>query len=240
MRVFLLDGGTMMIDRSQLLWNVDCGVRLRFPIYSVLVEHEDGLFLFDTGIRSRARQPHLPQGGAAAERGAGHRRAARAVRLRPGRRHVHRRIRTCTSTTWAATVTSPAPRRSSRRPSCGRRRCPETFERYAYSDQSFDHPQATFELLEGDVELAAGLRLFETPGPLGRALLAAGRAAVGRGAALRVRRRLRPREPRPPDPIRLPPRSDGGGALAAAPPEARSHARRPHVRRSRHGCVQRL
>ena len=49
MRIFLLDSGTMMIDRSQLLWNVDCGVRLRFPVYSVLVEHADGLFLFDTG-----------------------------------------------------------------------------------------------------------------------------------------------------------------------------------------------
>jgi 4-pyridoxolactonase len=41
---------------------------------------------------------------------------------------------------------------------------PETFERFAYSDQTFDHPNADFELLEGDVELAAGLRLFETPG----------------------------------------------------------------------------
>ena len=41
---------------------------------------------------------------------------------------------------------------------------PETFERYAYSDQSFDHPGADYELLEGDVELATGLRLFETPG----------------------------------------------------------------------------
>ena len=41
---------------------------------------------------------------------------------------------------------------------------PETFERYAYSDQTFDHPDVDYELLEGDVELAAGLRLFETPG----------------------------------------------------------------------------
>jgi 4-pyridoxolactonase len=41
---------------------------------------------------------------------------------------------------------------------------PETFERYAYSDQTFDHPDVSFELLEGDVELADGLRLFETPG----------------------------------------------------------------------------
>ncbi|MCC6830215.1 MAG: MBL fold metallo-hydrolase, partial [Thermoleophilia bacterium] len=49
MRTFLLDGGTMMIDRSQLLWNVDPGTRLRFPVYSVLVEHPEGLFLFDTG-----------------------------------------------------------------------------------------------------------------------------------------------------------------------------------------------
>jgi 4-pyridoxolactonase len=41
---------------------------------------------------------------------------------------------------------------------------PESFERYAYSDQSFDHPNVRYELLEGDTEIARGLRLFETPG----------------------------------------------------------------------------
>ena len=44
------DTGRMTIDRSQVLWNVDCGTRLWFPIYAVLIDHRDGLFLFDTGV----------------------------------------------------------------------------------------------------------------------------------------------------------------------------------------------
>ena len=49
MKVWLLDNGSLVIDHSHLLWNVP-GPQVRFPVYSVLVEHDDGLFLFDTGI----------------------------------------------------------------------------------------------------------------------------------------------------------------------------------------------
>ena len=35
--------------RSHIIWNIDAGNPVRFPVYSVLIEHDDGLFLFDTG-----------------------------------------------------------------------------------------------------------------------------------------------------------------------------------------------
>jgi 4-pyridoxolactonase len=43
-------------------------------------------------------------------------------------------------------------------------RTPEPFERLGYADKSFDHPDARFELLEGDIEFADGIHLFYTPG----------------------------------------------------------------------------
>ena len=49
MKVWLLDNGSIVIEHTQLLWNVP-GPQVRIPVYSVLVEHDEGLFLFDTGI----------------------------------------------------------------------------------------------------------------------------------------------------------------------------------------------
>ena len=48
-KVHLLDGGTLVIDGFHAFWNRGPGGELRFPCYAVLVEHEDGLYLFDTG-----------------------------------------------------------------------------------------------------------------------------------------------------------------------------------------------
>ena len=49
-KVYLLDGGSLELDHSQLFWGRSPGRRVRFPVYSVLVEHKDGRFLFDTGF----------------------------------------------------------------------------------------------------------------------------------------------------------------------------------------------
>jgi 4-pyridoxolactonase len=163
MRVFLLDSGTMMIDRSQLLWNVDCGVRLRFPIYSVLVEHEEGLFLFDTGYDLEHVRRVFPKEEPQQSEAQGIVQQLAACGFAPGdvsyvvNSHLHfDHVGGNRHFPGAKTVVSKAELRQAK--------VPETFERYAYSDQTFDHPGADYDLLEGDVELAAGLRLFETPG----------------------------------------------------------------------------
>ena len=40
----------------------------------------------------------------------------------------------------------------------------EPFEFFGYSDKTWDHGGARFEPVSGDLELASGLQLFETPG----------------------------------------------------------------------------
>ena len=48
-KVHLLDGGTLVIDGFHAFWNRGPGGELRFPCYSVLIEHDDGRYIFDTG-----------------------------------------------------------------------------------------------------------------------------------------------------------------------------------------------
>ena len=48
-KVFLLDGGTLVIDGFHVFWNRGPSGEVRFPVYSVLIEHSDGRYIFDTG-----------------------------------------------------------------------------------------------------------------------------------------------------------------------------------------------
>ncbi len=59
-RVSLLDGGSLVIDQAHITWNIGAGNPVRFPVYSVLIEHDDGLFLFDTGYDLEHVQAVLP------------------------------------------------------------------------------------------------------------------------------------------------------------------------------------
>lgn len=48
-KVYLLDGGTLVLDGFHIWWNKGPGGEVRFPVYSVLIEHAEGNFLIDTG-----------------------------------------------------------------------------------------------------------------------------------------------------------------------------------------------
>ena len=41
-KVYLLDGGTLVIDGFHVFWNRGPAGEVRFPCYSVLIEHADG------------------------------------------------------------------------------------------------------------------------------------------------------------------------------------------------------
>jgi len=50
-KVYLLDSGSIQVDSHIIFWNEQGHTApYRFPVYSVLVEHDEGLLLFDTGI----------------------------------------------------------------------------------------------------------------------------------------------------------------------------------------------
>ncbi len=48
-KVFLLDGGSLVLDGFHVYWNRGPGGEIRFPVYSILIEHAEGRFLIDTG-----------------------------------------------------------------------------------------------------------------------------------------------------------------------------------------------
>ncbi len=52
-RVRLLDNGTIALPDYKLFWGRGTGELIRFAAYCVLVDHADGLFLFDTGYDKR-------------------------------------------------------------------------------------------------------------------------------------------------------------------------------------------
>ena len=59
-RVCLLDGGSLAIDGYKVYWNRGPGGDIRFPVYSVLIDHEDGLFVYDTGFDLLHMQTYIP------------------------------------------------------------------------------------------------------------------------------------------------------------------------------------
>ena len=189
-RVRLLDSGTLVIDQSHITWNIGCGTPVRFPVYSVLIEHTDGLFMFDSGYDLDLVNEVLPVRAARAD-ARSRRSPAQLAKcgFEPGdvdaiiNSHLH--FDHCGGNQHLTNATTYLHREELREA-----RTPEPFERLGYADRGYDHPGAKFSLLEGDVEFAKGMHLFHTPGPYGRALLAAGRAGGQPAAAVHGRRLL--------------------------------------------------
>jgi 4-pyridoxolactonase len=162
-KVRLLDSGTLVIDQSHITWNIGAGTPVRFPVYSVLIEHPEGLFLFDTGydldlvneklafeLPEQTPQQTIP---AQLELCGFKTTDVDAV----VNSHLH--FDHCGGNkhlTKATTYLHELEYREAK--------APEPFERLGYADTGWDHPDATFSLLSGDVQLAKGLHLFYTPG----------------------------------------------------------------------------
>ncbi len=162
-RVYLLDGGTLVIDGYHLYWNVGPGGPVRFPCYSVLVDHPEGKFLFDTGYDLEHVRKVLPfelpqQTPDQTLPG-----QLKLIGFDPGEiTHVvnsHYHFDHVGGNKFCTRATTLAHRKEL---DASHRHQP--FERLGYSDMSFDEIGTRYEMLSGDTEIAAGLHLFETPG----------------------------------------------------------------------------
>jgi 4-pyridoxolactonase len=164
MKVWLLDNGSIVIEHTQLMWNVP-GPQVRIPVYSVLVEHDDGLFLFDTGIdldhMNRVLPFELPEQAeeqtipVQLERcGFGLGDVTAVVNSHLHIDHVGgNQLFKGTGVRHVIHAKEVAQARNH-----------EPFEFFGYSDHSWDYEGASIETFSGDTELATGLWLYETPG----------------------------------------------------------------------------
>ena len=162
-KVYILDGGSLVIDRSQVLWHIDVGTPVRFPVYSVLIEHPDGLFMYDTGydldhvnrVLPFEQPQQTPDQTIPAQ--------LKACGFDPEQvnfvvnSHFHfDHVGGNKYLTNATTLVNTAELRHAK--------VPEPFEHLGYSDLSFDFPGTKYERISGDIEIADGIWLYETPG----------------------------------------------------------------------------
>lgn len=164
MKVWLLDNGSIVIEHTQLMWNVP-GPQVRIPVYSVLVEHDDGLFLFDTGIGMEHMNAVLPFElpeqtdeqtiPAQLERcGFGLGEVTAVVNS-----HLH-----IDHVGGNQLFKGTNVRHLIHEKEVAQARDHEPFEFFGYSDKSWDYEGARIETFSGDTELAKGLWVYETPG----------------------------------------------------------------------------
>lgn len=162
-KVYLLDGGTLVIDESDVHWHINAGTPVRFPVYSVLVQHKDALILYDTGFDldhvNRILPFELPeqteeQTIPAQLAKCGFKPEDVDVVINS---HFHfDHVGGNKFLTNATTLVHTDELRHAK--------VPEPFERLGYSDLSFDHPGVTYKPIRGDYEVVPGVTLFETPG----------------------------------------------------------------------------
>jgi 4-pyridoxolactonase len=164
MKVWLLDGGSIVIEHTQLMWNVP-GEQVRIPVYSILVEHDDGLFLFDTGIdldhMNRVLPFELPEQTEdqtiPAQLAACGFELGDVTTLVNSHLHIdHVGGNQLFERTGVRNVLHER--------ELAQARNHEPFEFFGYSDKSWDYEGANFAPVKGDLELAKGIWLFETPG----------------------------------------------------------------------------
>lgn len=180
-KVYLLDGGSLALDGFHVYWNRGPGGEVRFPVYSILIEHAEGRFLIDTGYDhdhvmkalafekpQQTKEQTIP--GALAQLG-----------LAPADIDVvfnsHFHFDHCGGNKFF-----PHAKKICHKLEVPQTCTPEPFEVLGYSDVSFSVEAAeargmtdqipegatventTFEGIEGDFELAKGVKLFFTPG----------------------------------------------------------------------------
>lgn len=164
MKVWLLDGGSIVIEHTQLMWNVP-GPQVRIPVYSVLVECDDGLFLFDTGIdldhMNRVLPFELPE--QTEEETIPAQLAACGFALGDVATLINSHLH-IDHVGGNQLFKGTDVRNVIHEQELAQARDHEPFEFFGYSDKSWDYEGARIETVSGDVELAKGLRLYETAG----------------------------------------------------------------------------
>ena len=165
MRVWLLQSGTISLEQTQITWNV-AGPAQELPVYSVLVKHDDGLFLFDTGMNVDHMIEKMP---------------ARMAKQREDQT-IPAQLEQCGFSLEDVTATGNSHLHvdhvGGNRHFAGlgtrhliherelrqARGAHEIFEAPGYSDRSWDYDGAVIESFSGDYVVAPGIWLIETPG----------------------------------------------------------------------------
>ena len=181
-KVYILDGGSLVIDGFHMFWNRGPAGEICIPCYSVFIDHPEGRFLFDTGFDYDHVMRVLPFekpiqskeqtiGGGLSLAGVKPDEIDYIINSHyhfdhcGGNKHIINAVTICHELEYEACLHY------------------QPFERLGYSDLSFapqfiqmenntggdqfqskDKPALKFKKVSGDIEIAKGMTLIETPG----------------------------------------------------------------------------
>jgi len=180
-KVYLLDGGSLVLDGLHVFWNKGPSGEVRFPVYSILIEHAEGRFLIDTGYDYDHVMKVLPFEKPQQSKDQTIPGALALLGLEPKDIDVvvntHFHFDHCGGNKYF-----PDAKKICHKDEISQVFDPQPFELLGYSDLSFSAEAAnarglgdqlletttkansTFEGIEGDTELAKGVKLMFTPG----------------------------------------------------------------------------
>lgn len=180
-KVFLLDGGSLVLDGFHVYWNRGPGGEVRFPVYSILIEHKEGRFLVDSGYDYDHVMKVLPFEKPIQSKDQTVPGALKLLGLEPKdvgvviNSHFH-------FDHVGGNKYFPHAKKICHKDEIAQAMKPEPFEILGYSDLSFSKEAAdarsvsaqlregttvansTFETVTGDAEIAKGVTLIFTPG----------------------------------------------------------------------------
>ena len=180
-KVYLLDGGSLVIDGFHVFWNRGPAGEVRFPVYSILVDHAEGRFLIGTGFDHDHVAKVLPFEKPMQTPDQTVPGALKLIGLEPKdidvvvNSHFH-------FDHMGGNKFFPHAKKICHKDEIRQAMAPEPFEVLGYSDLSFSAEAAEargkadqllpgttrensrFEGIEGDVDLAKGVKLIFTPG----------------------------------------------------------------------------
>ena len=180
-KVYFLDGGSLVLDGYHIFWNRGPGGEVRFPSYSVLIEHDEGRFMIDTGFDYDHVMKVLPFEKPIQSREQTMPGALNLIGLEPKDVDVvfnsHFHFDHCGGNKYF-----PHAKKVCHRLEVPQACNPQPFEHLGYSDLSFSVeaaeargttdqllPDATkentrFDYVEGDFEIAKGIHMVFAPG----------------------------------------------------------------------------
>jgi 4-pyridoxolactonase len=163
MKAYILDGGSLVLDKSFMLWNHGQGVIVRFPVFSLLIEHKEGNILFDTGFDKNLVEKYLPF-----EEPLQDKEQTLPAQLKKAGfelKDIHYVINShlhfdhCGGNKLIPDATFIVHKEELRHAYV-----PEPFGKLGYFREDFDFDGVKYDLIEGDLEIFKGVHLVYTPG----------------------------------------------------------------------------